>query len=230
MRNRTLLKLLDDYRSECRLSTNPAHNAQQRDTQVRLLQRMQEWLYDDFAWPHLRIERVVPAGSGQRYYNVPSDMNLERILHLEVRTQQRWLPIEAGIGPREYAAIDSDSGYTGSPISRWRIWEDDRIEVWPVPDLTSTDLEGSIKFVGIRNLRKFVDDADVCDLDDRLIVLYAAAETLGASGAKDAKLKLDQAQKRYETMKSDLTPRRTIKLFTGHRPRIPLRGLPLPRG
>jgi hypothetical protein len=230
MRNRTLLKLLDDYRSECRLSTNPAHNAQQRDTQVRLLQRMQEWLYDDFAWPHLRVERLVPTGAGQRYYNLPNDINMERILHLEVRTQQRWLPIEAGIGTAEYAAIDSDGGYTGSPVSRWRIYEDDRIEVWPVPDTNSDGLEGQIKVVGIRNLRKFVDDADVCDLDDRLIVLYAAAETLGANGAKDAKLKLDQAQKRYETMRADLTPRRRVRMFQDTRPRVPLRGLPLPRG
>ncbi len=87
--------------------------------------------------------------------------------------------------------------------------EDDRIELWPVPDQdarTGVGDDGSIKVVGIRNLRPFRDETDVCDLDDRLIVLYAAAELLAAAGAKDAQLKLQQAAARYAKLKGDLTP------------------------
>ncbi|MGU3656815.1 phage adaptor protein [Methylobacterium fujisawaense] len=229
-RGQTLLKLLDDLRAECRLSPNPAHNAQQREGQVRLLQRMQEWLYDDHDWPHLQVERFFPGQHGQRYYALPSDIALERILHLEVRFGMRWLPISSGIDSDCYAAIDSDGGQQGWPVRRWRIWEDDRIELWPVPDQDTPATgvqDGSVKVVGIRNLRPFRDDTDVCDLDDRLIVLYAAAETLSASGAKDAPLKLQQAAARYAKLKGDLAPRRRVHMFQERPDRAPLRGMPM---
>lgn len=229
-RGQTLLKLLDDLRAECRLSPNPSHNAQQRETQVRLLQRMQEWLYDDYDWPHLRIERTFPSQRGQRYYGLPKDIALERILHLEVRFGTRWLPVGTGIDTECYAGIDSDGGQQGWPVRRWRIWEDDRIELWPVSDQdTGTGIgdDGSIKVVGIRNLRPFRDDTDVCDLDDRLIVLYAAAELLAAAGAKDAQLKLQQAAARYAKLKGDLTPRRRVQMFAERPERAPLRGMPM---
>jgi hypothetical protein len=230
-RNQTLLKLLDDLRAECRLSSNPAHNAQQRDTQVRTLQRMQEWLYDDFAWPHLRIERTFYGQAGQRYYPLPDDISLERIQHLEVRYAQAWIPLEAGIEPGQYAIFDSDMGQTDTPVRRWRIWEQDRIELWPIPALDAgpSSLEGTIKVVGIKRLSKFRDDADTADLDDRLIVLYAAAELLAAAGGKDAQLKLQQAAARYAALKADLLPRRRVRLFGGETaPRYP-RWPPLPR-
>jgi len=229
-RGQTLLKLLDDLRAECRLSPNPAHNSQQRETQVRLLQRMQEWLYDDYNWPHLRIERFFPSQRGQRYYGLPKDIALERILHLEVRFGTRWLPVGSGIEADCYAGIDSDGGQQGWPVRRWRIWEDDRIELWPVPDQdagTGIGDDGSIKVVGIRNLRPFRDDTDVCDLDDRLIVLYAAAELLAAAGAKDAQLKLQQAAARYAKLKDDLSPRRRVQMFQERPERAPLRGMPM---
>lgn len=227
-RNKTLLKLLDDFRAECRLSLNPAHNAQQRETQVKHLQRVQEYLYDDFDWPHLRCERLFAPQTGQRYYVLPDDVQLERIQHLEIRWANIWRPLLAGIEPGHYAQFDSDAGVTYDPAVRWRIWEDDQIELWPVPatagDPTTQDL--MIKVVGIRRLAPLVDDEDRCDLDDRLIVLYAAAEYLASTGATDAKLKLDQANKRYGSIKADLTPRRRVTLFGSEPARTVLRGMP----
>jgi hypothetical protein len=83
-----------------------------------------------------------------------------------------------------------------------------------------------VKVVGIRRLARLVDDEDRCDLDDRLIVLYAAAEHLAANGATDAKLKLDQANRRYASLKADLTPRRRVTLFGPERVGRALRGMP----
>lgn len=228
-RGRTLLKLLDDLRAESRVSLNPAHNSQQRETQVRLLQRMQDWLYEDFAWPHLRVERTFPAQAGQRYYNLPDDIAVERIQHIEVRYATQWRRLGTEIGPEQYAAIDSDGGQTGWPVRLWRIWEDDRIELWPVPDQNGgpAGLDGMVKVVGIRRLRPFRDDKDECDLDDRMIVLFAAAEILAAAGAKDAKLKLDQATRRYDTLRAELTPRRRVPMFRECPQRPPLRGMPM---
>lgn len=227
-RSKTLLKLLDDFRAECRLSLNPALNSQQRETQVKHLQRVQEWLYDDFDWPHLRVERPIAPQAGQRYYALPDDIALERIQHLEIRWADQWRPLAAGIEPGHYAAFDSDAGQTYDPAARWRIWEDDQIELWPVPatagDPTTLDL--MVKVVGIKRLADLVDDDDRCDIDDRLIVLYAAAEYLAASSAADAKLKLDQANKRYGSIKADLTPRRRIRLFGDEPAGRMLRGMP----
>lgn len=79
MRGTTLVHLLDLYRAECRLSSNPAHNAQARDAQVNHIQRTQEWLWDDFDWPFLRVERYLDLQQGQRFYAPPEDIHLERI-------------------------------------------------------------------------------------------------------------------------------------------------------
>lgn len=227
-RGKTLLALLDDLRAETRVSLNPAHNAQMRETQVKHLQRVQDFLYEDFDWPHLRIERQVRLQAGQRFYAVPDDMELERILHIEVRWGDRWCMLAPGIDACQYDQWDSDSGQQAWPVERWRIFEDERIEVWPVPsqDADVDGLEGTLKFTGIKRLARLVDDNDRAVLDNRLIVLYAAAEMLAAAGAKDAKFKLDQATTRYASLRGNLVPRRVIPMFRpGPAPRE-LRGPP----
>ena len=64
-----------------------------------------------------------------------------------------------------------------------------------------------------------LDEADRADLDDRIIVLYAAAETLAATGAKDAQLKMSQANSLLASKRSGLTPRKGFQMFgVGHTP------------
>jgi hypothetical protein len=215
MRGKTLIKLLDEYRSEARVSMNPAHNAQQRDPQIALLQRIQEWLWNDFTWPHLRVERFDMLQAGQRYYDTPDDMDIDRIEKIEVRDGTRLRCLLPGIDEKHLNAYDPVMDVRVDPARRWRISEDEQVEIWPLPatDADPTTLEGQIKFTGIRTLRPLVADADKADLDNRLIVLYAAAETLAASGAKDANLKLSQANKLYAKLRGNLMPRRKFKMF-----------------
>ena len=85
MRGTTLVKLLDILRVECGLSLNPAHNPQNRDTQIATLQRVQETMWADFAWPHLRVERAIDVQAGQRYYDMPGDLDIDRIEKIEIR-------------------------------------------------------------------------------------------------------------------------------------------------
>ncbi len=224
-RKTTLVKLLDDLRAEARLSLNPAHNIQNRPTQVKHLQRVQEWLWEDFTWPHLRVERQVPLQAGQRYYAPPEDMLIDSIEKIELYTDGAWRLIRPGIDPEDYTAWNSDLDQRSWPPRKWDIHEDEEIEIWPIADVNATEAtrEGYIKFTGIRNLKSLVDDGDRADLDDRLLVLFAAAEMLAASNAADAKLKLDLAQARYAKLKSRLTPRKQFRMFGVGEPLAPRR-------
>lgn len=224
-RKTTLVKLLDDLRAEARLSLNPAHNIQNRPTQVKMLQRVQEWLWEDYTWPHLRVERQVALQTGQRYYSPPTDMQIDRIEKIELYTDGAWRLLRAGVDPEDYTAWNSDLDQRSWPPRKWGIHEDEEIEIWPITDVSGVEAtrEGYIKFVGIRNLAPLVDDGDRADLDDRVIVLFAAAEMLAASNAADAKLKLDLAQARLARLKSNLTPRKQFRMFGIGEPLLPRR-------
>lgn len=214
-RGTTLVKLLDDLRAEARLSLNPAHNADSRPGQVKALQREQQRLWEDFDWPHLRVERQVPIQAGQRYYETPENMSIDRIERIELFTDGCWRQLLPGIDGEHYAAWNSDIDQRSWPPRRWKIHEDEDIEVWPISDINADDTtrDGYLKFTGIRNLRPLVDDADRADLDDVMLVGYCAAQMLAATGAKDAKLKLDAANSRYARLRGRLTPRRQFRMF-----------------
>lgn len=214
-RGTTLIKLLDDYRAEARLSLNPAHNAQVRDTQVKLLQRVQDRLWEEYAWPHLRVTRDTPLMAGQRYYDTPDDIHIERIEKLEVFSDGTWRPLHANIESYHLDTYNSDLDERAYPPMRWQISEDEQVEIWPISDQDgdTPTLEGVLRFTGIRNLNPLVADTDRADLDDRIIVLYAAAETLAAAGEKDAQMKVSQANTILAAKRGGMTPRRGFKMF-----------------
>ncbi|CAK7259099.1 MULTISPECIES: phage adaptor protein [unclassified Shinella] len=214
-RNTTLVKLLDLYRAECRLSFNPAHNAQDRDRQIIHLQRTQEWLWEDYDWPLLRVDRTIFLAAGQRYYDPPGDMAIDRISHIEVYRDQAYCPLRPGIDARHFTTFNSNLDERQWPPQRWRITEDERIEIWPIPDTDGDPdtLEGTLKITGIKNLQQMVADTDRATLDDRLIVLYAAAEFLASKGDKSASHKLELAKARYGKLRGAQQPRRVFNMF-----------------
>lgn len=212
----TLIKLLNDLRAECRISLNPAHNSQVRDSQIIALQRAQEMFWADFAWPHLRVERFIDLQDGQRFYDMPEDLDIDRISKIELRDGAVYQPLCWGIDAEQYATSDSDLDARSWPAQRVKITEDEQLEVWPIPDrnFNATTLEGKVKITGIRKLKQLVADPDRADLDDRLIILYCAAEHLAATGAKDAQVKQDKANKHYLKLRGALMPRKSYSLFT----------------
>lgn len=235
-RGKTLLKLLNDVRAEARLSLNPAHNIQTRDAHVSLIQREQERLWEDFAWPHLRVHRYLNAEAGQRYYDPlaavtessaeKADLTIDRVERVEVKSDGVWLPLCPGIGPEHYAAHDSALDQRSWPPRRWVLSEDEEIEIWPVPDQNATpeDQNGLLRLTGIRNLRPLVDDNDKADLDDRMLVLFCAGSLLAAAQAADAQIKLEAASRHYGRLKGSLTKTGSFNMFgTTHRdiPRRP---------
>lgn len=212
-RGSTLVKLLDDLRAELRTSLNPAHNNQVRDKQVKFLQSTQEWLWEDFTWPHLRVFRNYKLCAGQHLYDVNTDFDIDRIEKIEVKSSGRWLPLHPGIDAKHFALHDTELDQRSSPARRWRIAENEQIEIWPIPDVdgVADTLEGYFKVTGIRKLRPLVADGDRCDLDAQLIYLYAAAKSDPASQA--GKFALNLANKRLAKLKGNLTPRRQFKMF-----------------
>lgn len=214
-RKQTLVKLVDDLRAEIHASQNPAHNAQVRDSQIKLLQRTQEWLWEGFDWPHLHIERNYPAEAGQRLYDFGANFDLERIESLSFRYGGRWVPLHEGIGDAEYTTYNSELNSRAWPIRKFRVYEGDQIELWPIADQNGdlTTLEGCIKVKGTAKLSPLVKDTDRADLDDRLIVLYAAAEMLGGKGSKDAQLKFNLAKDREAQLQGKLVKRTKFRMF-----------------
>lgn len=214
-RGSTLVKLLDDLRVACRISSNPAHNRANQDSQIRALQTKQEWFWNDFAWPHLRVDRFLDLAAGQRYYDLPTDLDITRITKIESRWAGVYNKLFWGIDADALSAYDSDLDQRGWPVQRVNISENEQLEVWPIPDqnFDAVSLDGRIKVTGIRTLKPLVAMTDRADIDDRLIVLHCAAEYLAATGAKDAQFKLDQANALYLKIKGQLMPRKVHKMF-----------------
>ncbi len=222
-RGLTLVKLLDGLRTELHASLNPAHNNQVRDKQVLFLQNTQEWLWEDFTWPHLRAHRNYRLQAGQFLYDVNADFDIDRIEKIETKFGGRWVELRPGIDASHYAAWDTELDQRASPARRWRIAENEQIEVWPIPSVNGDPalLEGYIKVTGIRRLRPLVADADRCDLDGQLIYLYAAAKASPAT--QEGKFALNLANKRLAKLKANLTPRRQFKMFGIGRTEAPRR-------
>ncbi len=186
-------QLIEQFRNEARQSNQLSVGADSEAHVKQLLARTQRLLYERHFWPFLRVVSTIPLAAGQRYYNVPAGMNIDRVEHVVVVQDSQPVTIERGIDFGEYAQYDSDNDERAAPVERWDLrWTGaaTQIEAWPIPDNNSDKL----MFKGMRPLRPLIALTDVADLDDDLIVLFAAAEELAAQKAKDADRKAQLAQ------------------------------------
>jgi hypothetical protein len=161
-----------------------------------------EHLYRDYDWPHLRIvtERIA-LSAGDRYYDVPtSELDYESIERAVVWTNGQPIAIERGIDFEDYSAFSSEDDDRSGPVLKWDIrftGSTEQIEVWPMPDGNDQELQ----FRGFRKFARLVADADLCRLDDNLVVGFAVAELAANQGLKDAQLKLTAAQGLYNRLR-----------------------------
>ncbi len=203
-RGTQLTVLIEDLRSEVGHSLQASLGKATRDVLINTLQRTQKRLWNDYSWPFLAVRRDINTASGQRYYDVPSDVVFERIERVEFKWGDQWHKIEYGIGASEYNQYDSDQDIRSYPVYRYDAYENNQIELWPIPNnnTNTTTGSGKIRIHGIKNLSTFISDSDTADLDDQLIVLYAAAEILARQKQPDAQNKLAQANAHYARLKA----------------------------
>lgn len=238
-RGKTLSQLLTSLRAELEISLNAAHNVQARDIQVHHLQRVQEQLWDDYTWPHLRVFRYLNPQDGQRFYDplaclkedntgalvAANDMHVDRVIEIHVRDGTLWRQLGKGITEEHYNAFNSPTDERDWPPRRWQVGENDEIEIWPVPGLTgdTTAQDNILRLTGVRNLSPLTQDSHVADLDDRLLTLMAAAEMLGGEkGQKKAAL----ANRRLLKIRGNATKTQRFRMFGGGERKRILRGPP----
>jgi hypothetical protein len=197
-RGTTLLELREMLRAEIGASSNVGMGVNTIDQYDHLLRRTQQRLWADHDWDFAYIERDTNLVASQRYYSFGVDIDPDNISSAHIKYGDIWHNLEYGIGPQQYNFQDSDiAGNKSEPVVRWRHYENDQFEVWPVPSSAGQ----KVRFKAIKKLSNLNLPTDTAELDDNLIVLFSAAEVLARTKAADAQAKLAQATTHYARMK-----------------------------
>jgi hypothetical protein len=202
MRRRQFIQLLDDLRDELDINSDPAVGSSATPSLKRIIKRVYQTLYDAYDWPHLRqIFDRITLNIGQRYYDFPDDMDYDNLEESKVWWGGQPHDLSRGIGFAQYAVCDSESDIRSDPVTHWdvrKVGNKEMIEVWPIPSGTGQALQ----FKGKTKFRPLVDEADLCLIDDELVLLFAAAEKLPAKKRGDINLKIAAAQARLGVVKA----------------------------
>lgn len=218
-RNQTLETLLYNLRAEVGQSTNPAISRSSRNRHIALLNGHQRRLYINKAWDFLKIDRDIKLEQGSRYYDFPTDIDIDRVDKIEVKWGGTWQPVKYGIDGEHLDQFDSDIGDENDPVLRWKFHLEDgatvpQIEVWPIPagDGVLATKELYLRVSGVQKLVDMVSDNDTCLLDGDLLVYYTAAEILTKRGSRDAQAKLEKANKLLGDSKSRAVQTRVFQV------------------
>jgi hypothetical protein len=214
-RGTALSQLLRKLRAESGHALQDSLTRATQESYQLILARVQETLYADHDWPFMRVTRDVMLEAGARYYDFPSDLNLERLERVEVKWGGRWLPVQPVIDSEHYNVFDSDADVRSDPVRRWAFYTEGdahQLEVWPVPATNGNPAskEMHVRLTGIKKLGPLVSLEDRADLDDQLIVLYAAAEVLAEQNSPRSQAALASAQTLYRRLKSTTAHREPI--------------------
>lgn len=209
-RNKTLESILADLNAEVGEQPNPSYNTGVVENRKRLIRRTQEFLWDRHDWDFLNISKDIQLQAGSRYYDHPSEIDVDRITSVYVKYAGDWVPVTSGISVSHYNTYDSDMDERVDPVLRWDHYYDtendaEMIEVWPLPNsnFEAATKNGALRVTGIKQLSPLVEEGDKADIDDRLIVLYAAYEILSRDKSPDAQIKFNQAESLYQRLKGN---------------------------
>lgn len=191
-----LIDLRRDLRAETGQSLNISQGVQSQATQDNQLNRQQIELWDAWSWPHLMYWVDMPILAGQAQYAYPPDMPFDQISRILLTTDggTSWSVLAYGLHAHE---IDVDSGKTGTP-RRWgnlvNVIDGKTNPTGSILLVPPPNADMRIRFEGQAPCNPLVADDDVCVLDSKVIVLFAAAEILAFQKVEAAALKLTKAQ------------------------------------
>lgn len=197
-RGNTLTAMIAMLRHEIGASADPSKGLSAKDALVESINAEYSRLYEDYNWPFLNHHANINTQAGSRYYNVPETIDAERITGLSIKYQDRWQPIIRGISLDNYNRYDPEDDERSDPVMAWDIYGANQIELWPLPNTNNL----VVRVDGIKKIDRLISGEDICLLDDKLIVFYAAAEILRAKKKQDADEKLLKANKHYKTVKA----------------------------
>lgn len=195
-RGTSFADLIDMFREETGRATSRSLGQNELPAIKRRLRRTYRWLHNDFAWPHLKVWRDKVVNAGDRYFTLPTDLDFERVrpeVWCKRPEDTEWYPLVYGINYVHYNFTDSDAGEREDYPHAWQYYENDQIELWPVPSVNDITL----RFHGWSRPKPLVSESEVLDLDDELIVMYAAAAQLQRDKAPDAMDLAQQARAYY---------------------------------
>lgn len=223
-RGNTLESLISKLNNETGQIDSPSYGIGARNSLVNILQRTQEKLWRNYDWPFLQIHKDIELQAGSRYYNMPSEIAVDRIQEVNLKYASDWIEVKFGIDFKtHYTEFDSDLDQRYDPTRRWDYHYDtatdsEMIEVWPIPasDFSSTTKNGALRITGIKNLSSFVSDDDTADLDGDLIVLFAAGEILARNRADDAAAKLQEANDLLRRLKASSSSAKSFSISGQH--------------
>lgn len=188
--------LVIDLRAETRRSSEVSVGVDDNDNLKRSINGVYRTLAVQHTWPHLRKAfDKIPLAAGQRFYDLPAGFDQDRVTEAVAWLGSLNMPIKKGIDLDGYSFLDPATDQRSDPVLAWDTAYDPtsghiQIEFWPIPASASY----FVQFVGQWTPPRLVNDSDTCLLDDELVLLFAAARQLKAQGAKDADVKLQEAQ------------------------------------
>lgn len=200
MRGATFSSLISDLRDELRRANSPSASPDDEPSLGRTINRLYRTLYLKHDWPHLlKMFTPIPLNAGQRYYDVPTGLEFDRIIEAKVWWNGHAISIQRGIEFADYELYNPDLDQRTSPIEKWDVrWTGvkEQIEVWPKPDSTAQTLQ----FRGVHRIDPLVSPEDKCLLDNDMVVAFAAAELLKAQKSDDADAKLQIANELFRVL------------------------------
>lgn len=221
---KTLNELVEAVRAECKLSSNTSRGIDHRDHLVQLVRRHYNALAEGYEWEHLRLKKTDDANSrvdlaaGQRQYNFPANVNVQKIERAWVLHGGVWHPLDYGIDFDNYTALDPEQDQRTDPPTHWEFYGADQFEVWPLPSSDhAVAAPYQVGFDGMRAHTQLVSNSDRADIDDILITLAVAAEHYAGIEKKAmAEMKLGAFNDRLNIVRGGLSSKRRIRVGLGH--------------
>jgi hypothetical protein len=173
----------------------------------RILDRTQTTLWQDLRPLSSRVVRFMPLQAGQRYYDFPTDLDIESATDFRTQHGAIWIECERGLEAYHYNAFNSDAGVRSSPAMRWDLVNtgsnaqgalgDAQVEIWPIPAQN-----GMARLEGIMTPPTLVNDSDQCVIDPDLIICTAAAELMARDKQDGADVMNSIAQAKLKQAKA----------------------------